>query len=107
MFSTFDVSKLDKSSAPKDSQPLNMELILVTDDVSNEDKSTAWSKVQPENMDDISVTPEVSSPERPIDSATERPENSPEADPFTVTPGSMRTELISEEKEDHGASPHP
>ena len=64
-----------------------MELILVTDDVSNEDKSTAWSKVQPENMDDISVTPEVSSPERPIDSATERPENSPEADPFTVTPG--------------------
>jgi len=107
MFSTFDVSKLDKSSAPKDSQPSNMELIFATDEVSNEDKSTAWSKVQPENMRDISVTPEVSSPERSIESATERPPNSPEADPFTVTPGSMRTELISEEKEDHDASPHP
>ena len=41
MSSTFDVSKLDKSSALKDSQPSNRELIFVTDEVSIEDKSTA------------------------------------------------------------------
>ena len=88
MFSTFDVSKLDKSSAPKDSQPLNMELILVTDDVSNEDKSTAWSKVQPENMEDIFVTAEVSRPDKSIDSANGRFANIREAEPEILTPGS-------------------
>ena len=97
MFSTFDVSKLDKSSAPKDSQPSNMEFMLVTDEVSNEDRSTARSRVQPENIEDILVTPEVSRPDKSIDSANGRFANIREAEPEILTPGSTWTERMSRE----------
>lgn len=82
MSSTFDVSKLDKSSALKDSQPSNRELISVTDEVSKEDKSTASSKAQPENMQDIdglyspsSTRLLVSKDERSSSVSEEQPEN--------------------------------
>ena len=61
---TFEVSKLERSSAVKDSQPANIQLIPITFEVSKLERPSAVKDWQPSNIEYMNITFEVSKLDR-------------------------------------------